>query len=180
MNVIENVCPICKHKNELEAIVCGNCGAALEDPFMDPGASTKTTDMPELAPERLKDWPVDQAAAPGNGIAIYVEGQSRPTYIDSQGEFVVGRKVGTTSEIFLDLSPWGGYHLGLSRRHVVIRRRGPGYEVLDLGSVNGTWLNDERLIPHKAYPLASGSQLRLGRMRLFVLYRPSAETEKKL
>ena len=68
MNVIENVCPICKHKNELEAIVCGNCGAALEDPFMDPGASTKTTDMPELAPERLKEWPVDQAAAPGNGM----------------------------------------------------------------------------------------------------------------
>jgi pSer/pThr/pTyr-binding forkhead associated (FHA) protein len=60
---------------------------------------------------------------------------------------------------------------------VVIRRDGDGYEVLDLGSVNGTWLNEKRLVPHKAYPLSSGSYLRLGRMRIFVLYRPLAETE---
>jgi len=52
--------------------------------------------------------------------------------------------------------------------------------VLDLGSANGTWLNDERLLPYKSYPLASGSHLRLGRMRLFVLYRPLAETKQKL
>ena len=80
--------------------------------------------------------------------------------------------MGTTSEALFDLAPLGGYHLGLSRRHAVIWRNQHGYEVLDLGSVNGTWLNDERLIPHKPYPLASGSHLRVGRMRLLVVYRP--------
>lgn len=175
MNVSENVCPVCKNKNELEAIVCGHCGAALEDPFMDPGAKTKTSDMPALVPESIRDWPIDEAAVPDSGIAVYLEGIFNPAYIDSKGEFVIGRKAGTTSEVseaLFDLAPSGGYHLGLSRRHAVIRRTEHGYEVLDLGSVNGTWLNDERLVPHKSYPLASGSHLRLGSLRLFVLYRP--------
>jgi len=180
MNVSENLCPVCKSKNELEAIVCGHCGAALEDPFMDPGAKTKTTDMEAVTPERIRDWSMDQAAVPEGGIAVYIEGEFNPVYIDSKGEFVIGRKSMETSEGLLDLSPLGGYHLGVSRRHAVIQRTEHGYEVLDLGSANGTWLNDERLLPYKSYPLASGSHLRLGRMRLFVLYRPLAETKQKL
>ena len=180
MNILENVCPVCKNKNELEAVVCGHCGAALEDPFMDPGAKTKTTNMQTVVLKGIRDWSIDKAVVPENGIAVYVEGEFNPVYVDSKGEFVIGRKVGTTSDVSLDLSALGGYRLGLSRRHAVIRRTEHGYEVLDLGSVNGTWLKDERLLPHKAYPLASGSYLRLGSMRLFVLYRPLAETKQKL
>jgi pSer/pThr/pTyr-binding forkhead associated (FHA) protein len=178
MNVAENICPVCKFKNELEAIVCGNCGAALEDPVLDPGAKTKTSNMQALTSEQIKDWSIDKSGVPEDGLAVYIEGSSNPSFIDSRGEFVMGRKVGTTSEGLLDLSPLGGYHLGLSRRHAVIRRTEQGYEVLDLGSANGTWLNDERLTPHQAYPLASGSHLRLGNMRLFVLYRPLVRTKQ--
>jgi len=180
MDIPENVCPVCKNENELEAIVCWHCGATLDDPFMDPGAKTKITDMSALVPERIKDWPFNGTAVPDSGIAVYVEGEINPAYIESKGEFVLGRKEGKTSEILLDLSPLGGYALGLSRRHAVIRRTGHGYELLDLGSVNGTWLNDEKLVPHRPYPLPSGSHLRLGHMRLFVLYRPFAETKQKL
>lgn len=175
MHDSEKVCPVCKAKNKLEAIVCGHCGAKLDDPFMDSGA--KTTDLQALTPERIRDRSFKEAVVPDSGIAFYVEGQSNPAYIDSKGEFVLGRKPGTTSEMLLDLAPFGGYGLGLSRRHAVIRRTGNGYEVLDLGSVNGTWLNEEKLVPHKSYPLRSGSHLRLGRMRLLVLYQPSAETK---
>jgi hypothetical protein len=172
---LENICPVCKETNELEAVVCWQCGTALEDPFMDPGARTKTTDTLTQAPDRVKGWSVDEATIPHNGIAIYVEGTTSPAYLDSHGEFVIGRRAGTTAEIseaLLDLSPIGGFGLGISRRHAVIRRVEHGYEVLDLGSVNGTWLNDERLVPQRYYPLASGSHLRLGNMRLFVVYRP--------
>ena len=179
MSVSENICPVCKNNNELEAVVCGHCGAALQDPFMDPGAKTKTSDMPALDPESLRDWSIAEAAVPERGIAVYIEGVPNPVYIDSKGEFVIGRKVDATTEDLLDLSPLGGYHLGLSRRHAVIRRTEHGYEVLDLGSVNGTSLNEQRLVPHRPYPLTSGSHLRLGSMRLFVLYHPLAETKQK-
>jgi hypothetical protein len=174
MEIIENVCPVCEHKNKLEAIVCGHCGAKLPDPIMDQDPRTRTTEVSALAPEGAKDWSIDAAAAPNSGIAVYVDGSSTPAHVDSRGEFVIGRKVATTSGAMLDLAPLGGYHLGLSRRHAIIRRTEQGYEVLDLGSVNGTWLNDQRLVPQRAYPLPSGSYLRLGRMRLFVLYRPFA------
>jgi hypothetical protein len=179
MDILENVCPVCKNKNELEAVVCGNCGAPLDDPYMDPGAKTKTTDMQAVGPETIRAWTIDKATVPESGIAVYIEGAVSPAYIDSRREFVIGRKAETNSDVSLDLSALGGYHLGLSRRHAVIRQTDHGYEVLDLGSVNGTWLNGERLIPQKAYPLTSGSHLRLGRMRLVVLYRPLAESKKK-
>jgi hypothetical protein len=172
MNISVQICPVCKHRNELEAVVCGQCGATLHDPFMDPGAKTKTTDMPALSPETKQVWSVDENTIPESGIAFYVKGAREPAFTDARSEFVLGRKVGSTSEGLLDLAPFGGYHLGLSRRHAVIRRMEHGYEVLDLGSVNGTWVNDEKLVPHRSYTLTSGSYLRIGNMQLFVVYRP--------
>ena len=182
MKAVENICPACKKGNELEAIVCGYCGAILEDPFMDPGASTKTKNMAVVVPEGAKDWSIDEAAVPRNGIAVYIEGEFKPAHRDSRVEFVIGRKSGKTSQVseaLFDLAPLGGYGQGVSRRHLVIRRVKQGYEVLDLGSVNGTWLNDARLVPHKYYPLDSGSHLRLGSMRLFVLFNPLVEIKQE-
>src|SRR5215211_4479263 len=182
MNVSEHICPVCETPNELEAVVCSHCGAKL-DPFIESGHETKTTDMQALSPEVIKEWSLNEAkdvAVPDSGIAFYVDGHSKAAHIDSRAEFVLGRNAGTTSDMLhdlVDLAPFGGYSLGLSRRHVVIRRTGNGYEVLDLGSVNGTWLNEERLIPHKSYPMPGSSYLRLGRMRIFVLYRSFAETK---
>lgn len=178
MAIPVNICPTCKKSNELEAVVCSSCGAMLEDPFMDPGGSTKTTKA--VLPDGVKDWSIDEAAVPENGIAVYIEGEYKPAHKDSGTEFVIGRKTGKTSnvpEALFDLSPLGGYGQGVSRRHAVIQQTEHGYEVLDLGSVNGTWLNGERLPPHKSYPLASGSHLRLGSMRLFVLYNAPSKTK---
>ena len=170
MNVSEQICPTCRKKNELEAVVCMYCGTALEDPFMDPGARTKGTDMPTLVPESIAAWSVDEKAVPEGGIAVYVEGAFDPVYTNTSDEFVIGRKVGDVSEDLFDLAPLGGYHLGLSRRHASIRRTEQGYEICDLGSVNGSWLDSERLVPHKSYPLPSGSHVRLGSMRLYLLH----------
>src|SRR5512133_1767475 len=158
MNVSENICPVCKTKNEPEALVCAHCGAVLKDSLIDSAYKTKTTDMQALTPEMIREWSLKEekrTAVPDSGIAFYVDGHSMPAYIDSEEEFVLGRKAGTTSERLLDLAPFGGYSLGVSRRHVIIRRKEDGYEVLDLGSVNGTWLNEERLVSHKLYALPS-------------------------
>jgi hypothetical protein len=175
MNISATICPNCKTENELGATLCKQCGASLQDTSLEAGLKTRTTDMQALTPEMIEEWSLKEAkelSVPDTGIAFYVDGHSMPAYIDSQPEFVLGRKVGTTSERLLDLAPFGGYSLGLSRRHATIRKTEDGYELMDLGSVNGTWLNEERLMPHTAYALPSGSNLRLGRMRLLVLYRP--------
>lgn len=176
MNISENICPACHTRNELHAIVCAHCGVTLDDPFVDSAYRTRTAALdPALTPEAASSWLTEETtelAVPDSGIAFYVDGHSMPAFMDSQAEFVLGRSAGPTSEALLDLAPFGGYSLGLSRRHAMIRRTGDGYEVMDLGSVNGTWLEEERLTPQISTRLHSGSHLRLGRMRLFVLYRP--------
>jgi hypothetical protein len=178
MTVSENICPVCQTSNEPESIVCGHCGAALDSPGVEAGLRTKTTDMQALTPEMIRDWSLKEGVefvVPESGIAFYVDGHSDPAAMDSKGDFVLGRKSDATTERLLDLSPYGAYSMGLSRRHLYVQRAGDGYELVDLGSVNGSWLNEERLVPHQTYKLPSGSHLRLGRMRLLVLYRTFAE-----
>jgi pSer/pThr/pTyr-binding forkhead associated (FHA) protein len=47
----------------------------------------------------------------------------------------------------------------VSRQHAVISYRDGVFMISDLGSANGTFVNEERL--HEAYPLASGDRIRL-------------------
>ncbi len=180
MDISAKYCPICKNKNDREAIVCVHCGASLEGYLTDATDATRTTEMQTKDTEKIRELLIDEAMVPVGGIALYVEGTSNPVFLYSGEEFVIGRKVDGTSESLLDLAPLGGYHLGLSRRHAMIRKTKHGYEVIDLSSSNGTWLNGERLIPNKSYPLATGSQLRLARMQFLVLYRPVAQTKQKI
>ncbi|HXQ33000.1 MAG TPA: FHA domain-containing protein [Anaerolineales bacterium] len=176
MDIFEKFCPVCKQKNDLEALVCMRCGSALETYAMNETEITRTTEVQTRVVERMGELLINEALTPVGGIAMYLAGTSDPVFLSSEKEFVIGRKVeeeGTT-EAFLDLAKLGGYQMGLSKRHAMIRREVNGYEVIDLSSRNGTWLNDDQLIPNKPYSLASGSQLRLARMRLFVLYRTVA------
>lgn len=48
----------------------------------------------------------------------------------------------------------------VSGRHAAIFRQGPGYVIRDLGSTNGTWVNDHRIRSDRA--LESGDRIRLG------------------
>lgn len=122
---------------------------------------------------KITEAPIDDSLIPEDGIAIYAAGTSKPIYLRFERELVFGRpSEGQSGETLLDLSELGGYQMGISRRHAKIRRTEEGYEIMDLASTNGSWLNDERLIPNKSYPLPSGAQLRFARMRLLVLYHP--------
>ena len=180
MDISEKFCPICKNKNDREALVCRHCGALFDKHLMDAVATTRNAGPQTNEAESIEELRIDEALVPGGGIAIYIAGTTNPVFLCSDREFVIGRKMQETSESFLDLSNLGGYLLGLSRRHARIRRTARGYEIIDLSSTNGTWLNAERLTPQQPYSLASGSQLRLGRMRLFVLYRSLVETKQKV
>lgn len=70
----------------------------------------------------------------------------------------VGR--GAACEARLDHDPW------ISSEHVAVERTASGFAVTDLESLNGTWLNWERLAPQKRVPLPSGALLMVGRTLL--------------
>lgn len=54
----------------------------------------------------------------------------------------------------------------VSRRHATILTRESDYLIADEASANGTYLNNEKLIPKEEYPLKSGDKVRLGQLEL--------------
>ncbi len=63
------------------------------------------------------------------------------------------------SDIFLD-------DVTVSRRHAEFRRVGDGYEVSDVGSLNGTYVNRE---PIEQSALSNGDEVQIGKFRLVFL-----------
>ena len=179
MTVSGKFCPICKHKNARTATVCAYCGALLEENLTNAVAITEETGgQTQVSTENVGSF-IDTALIPEGGIAIYIIGATKSLYLQLDTELIIGRNTGKSSETFLDLFGVDAFNLGLSRRHAMIRRAESGFEVIDLSSTNGSWLNAERLIPNRPYSLASGSQLRFAHMRLFVMHRSVLEGVKK-
>ena len=58
---------------------------------------------------------------------------------------------------------------GVSRHHARLQATSLGWEVLDLGGPNGTWLDDRRLRPQEPTPLLPGAKLRVGPYELELL-----------
>lgn len=50
----------------------------------------------------------------------------------------------------------------VSSRHAEIRPEGDGYTITDLGSTNGTFVNEQRLAPNTPYRLNNGDRVRFG------------------
>ena len=152
---------------------CAHCGAQLDKHHSTKfiAAMPKEQDAMPAASVQADSF-IDIKKVPEDGIGIHVAGETKPLFISIPWEITIGRykEAGEIPADFLDLTEMGAERMGVSRRHVMIRRTLSGYQVTDLSSRNGTWLNAKRLTPHQAYPFASGSQLRIGNMRLLVMY----------
>jgi len=95
---------------------------------------------------------------------------SRPQ--DSRREMVVGRTDGKTFTADLDLGPLDASTLGVSRVHAALVYDAPRevLRIMDLNSMNGTFLNGLRLKPQEMHDLRPGDLLRLGRLTVRVSY----------
>ena len=174
MNTAGKRCPICNFENEETAPFCSNCGGTLEEnPTQIVTISGSPAGQASAPVEKFESF-IDTALIPEDGVGIYIAGGFKPYYVYIYKELILGRQAEATLEAVLDLSELNAANLGVSRRHAMIRRTASGFEVIDLSSRNGTWLNAERLVPNKPYPFASGSQLRVGQMRLLVMYHPKS------
>jgi pSer/pThr/pTyr-binding forkhead associated (FHA) protein len=87
-------------------------------------------------------------------------------------EAVLGRadEVSGTSPD-LDLTPYNALEKGVSRIHAAIRRGEDTLTLVDLGSVNGTHLNGQRLVPNQPRVLRDGDEIRLGRLVVHIYFR---------
>lgn len=69
-------------------------------------------------------------------------------------EFVLGRKQGVADGVI-------SFNRMIGRAHCKILKGRGNYAVVDLGSANGTYVNDIRLQPNQPYPIKDGDTIRL-------------------
>jgi pSer/pThr/pTyr-binding forkhead associated (FHA) protein len=82
---------------------------------------------------------------------------------------LIGRRDSTLKQPDVDLSLWGGFYQGVSRRHAKISLSAENVlEITDLASANGTFINGKRLKPFLAYPLKDGDNLTIGKLAVKV------------
>lgn len=81
---------------------------------------------------------------------------------DAEG-YVIGRSDDASDYLpDIDLAEYEARDHGVSRRHVAIVAFGDRPHILDLNSVNGTYLNGRKIGPDEPHPIADGDELRLG------------------
>ncbi len=104
------------------------------------------------------------ALRPGTALLIVLRGPNTGArFLLDDAEVSSGR--GPESDIFLD-------DVTVSRKHAVFSREGEGFSVRDVGSLNGTYVNRERI---DASPLRTGDEVQIGKFRL--VFYASAKTD---
>jgi pSer/pThr/pTyr-binding forkhead associated (FHA) protein len=172
----EKFCPVCKYKNDINASICVYCGSPLERSHENPSTTRNVEAETHVYPPATQETVTRTYEPPPQGIALYTTESEVPITIQQDNQFTLGRKMtGEMDESFVDLRPFGAYENGVSRRHAIIRKATGGYEIIDLGSTNGTWLEKQRIVPNRPYPLNNGSKIFLGRLQLIVIYQKGEE-----
>lgn len=175
-------CPACKMKNEAGTITCIYCNTPLVTPAnqktvmlrhiqevtgMLPDSYEDFLDAPAPATERFMDFEL-----PSKGIVLINLENGQPITMQDEKAFILGRVSSEikTRELLIDLTELDALSLGISRVHAMIRRTKDGYQIIDLESSNGTWLENQRLVPKQPYPLDSGDRIRIGRLNMLAFY----------
>src|SRR5687768_7260753 len=150
-------CTNCGHKNPEGSNFCSSCGTPLKE---GEAADTTITFMPgeleadleeeiHISPEELEG---------GRGVLIVKRGPNAGSkfFLDTDVT-MIGRH--PDSNIFLD-------DITVSRRHAEIRRAESAFGLHDVGSLNGTYVNRERV---EESPLRSGDEIQIGKFKLVFL-----------
>jgi hypothetical protein len=139
----------------------------LTAPIKDWSARVPSNDLLDTSEIRMIDSKDAWVFSAGMQLRLDIEGASEPKVISPKTETIFGRgdpNAGTLPDI--DLTPYEGYRLGVSRRHATLHLEDQRLILSDLGSSNGTFLNSMRLTPHRPYQLRSGDELRLGQLNM--------------
>ena len=170
-------CTACGKQNPDDARFCSQCGHALttDQPASPAGTqpagqespgettSTMTFGGPMRASEHASeenslndaDAAAVDALPAGSALLVVQRGPSAGSRFLLDTELVAAGRH-PESEIFLD-------DVTVSRRHAEFRRGPEGYRVADVGSLNGTYVNRDRI---DEVSLQGGDEVQIGKYRL--------------
>jgi len=154
-------CNLCGHENPDGSLYCARCGARIE-PQGEGGEST--IGLPPVESEVEEEVEVSlpaEALKSGTAILVIKKGPDAGMTFTLDHDLVsIGRH--PESDIFLD-------DITVSRKHAEIRREASSFTLMDTGSLNGTYLNRERI---ESAVLQSGDEIQIGKYRLLFFAAP--------
>ena len=149
-------CNRCGHRNPQNANFCSSCGAALGGRGEDHTLTLEPTEVGDATEE--VSVTLDEIPA-GDGLLLVKRGPGAGSRFLLDADCTsAGRH--PDSDIFLD-------DVTVSRRHAEVIRQGDGFAVRDVGSLNGTYVNRERIDAEQR--LENGDELQIGRFKLVFL-----------
>ncbi|MCB8920181.1 MAG: protein kinase [Ardenticatenaceae bacterium] len=110
---------------------------------------------------------LEQVSEPPAGYELYIETPEQPVSIVplTLPVLTIGRNADNNIVLPTD---------GVSRHHARLQATSLGWEVVDLGGINGTWLDGRRLRSETPTPMQPDSRLKIGPYEL-VLHAPRKE-----
>jgi len=165
-------CGRCGRPNPERARYCSNCGAPLmrnsntgsfsaipgerggeTTSIIPPGAGE-----PEYIDDESPDYPAADTLPPGTALLVVLRGPNAGSRFLLDHDFTsAGRH--PDSDIFLD-------DVTVSRRHAEFYRHGDRFTVRDVGSLNGTYVNRDRI---EEAELFGGDEVQIGKFRLLFM-----------
>ena len=169
-------CTACGRQNPDDARFCSQCGTRLVAPetettptpdSVSEGTATITFNREKVDTSDRQLSPVDAAAVDalpaGHALLVVQRGPGAGSrFLLDTDDVEAGRH--PDSDIFLD-------DVTVSRRHAEFERSGEGFSVADVGSLNGTYVNRDRI---DKVVLIDGDEVQIGKYRL-VYYAGHAE-----
>ncbi|MBB4931509.1 hypothetical protein F4561_002329 [Lipingzhangella halophila] len=173
-------CTQCGHAVADDARFCSNCGTPLRGAGQEAphtgerrdsvGETTSTISISGIQALESEAEPGEDVAADAAGVDALPAGTALLVVRrgpNAGSRFLLDSDVTTAgrhpnSDIFLD-------DVTVSRRHVEFFRRGDGFGVRDVGSLNGTYVNRERIDEAE---LGGGDEVQIGKFRLVLLTQP--------
>ena len=151
----EIYCNNCGHKNPMGSNFCSSCGSVLESQPNEPTTITFHPTLPSDPVDEDLSFNLEDLQA-GMGALVVLRGPK------AGSRFLLDHDVTTAgrhpdSDIFLD-------DITVSRRHAEVRRSGIEYLASDAGSLNGTYVNRERIDGQAV--LHNGDELQIGKFKL--------------
>lgn len=176
---MENVkiCLSCQHINPTESYECNKCGAPLAALLPVP----TTVAIPDRSIRFAPPESVLRLARTQIGsLILVVVGHEQPIILTGSEQVTLGRYNPGETMPSIDLTPYNADLLGVSRQHARIRRSENRYIIEDVGSTNGTWVNEIRLKPHQFYEIENGALIRLGQLGLYAYFEAVASPEETI
>lgn len=165
------VCPNCNFEEPEGAIFCSECGTKLLSSDGLSTASIRATDT-KFTDSSTEHTPPPPTPISEAQISLHIIRTGQILPLVGRTEYTLGRiSKGQSILPDIDLSTYDAYSQGVSRLHATLRIKDNQLFIEDLGSSNGTRINNNKIISHNDQLIQHGDVIALGRFKIQMLIR---------